>query len=137
MFWLTECVSGCIVSLVTGALLQTQHVDVFSLVTWNCRRTVLDRMHVHTHTDISADRDADTHKQNYYRDVNMSVYTHTPGPLCGLLLLLEWQRVGMLGKKLEGGICWRKTCWMDRWGCQVEEQNSVLFIMFLISKKIL
>lgn len=66
----------------------------------------------------------------------MSVYTHTPGPLCGLLLL-EWQRVGMLGKKLEGGICWRKTCWMDRWGCQVEEQNSVLFIMFLISKKIL
>lgn len=33
VFWLTVCMSGCTVSLATGALLQTQHVDVFSLVT--------------------------------------------------------------------------------------------------------
>lgn len=34
------CISGCAVSLATGAWLQTQHVDVFSLVTRDCRRTV-------------------------------------------------------------------------------------------------
>ena len=46
--------------------------------------------------------------------------------------------MGMLEKKPGGGICWRKTYWMDGWmdewmdewmdgwrGCQVEGQNSV------------
>lgn len=48
--------------------------------------------------------------------------------------------MGMLEKKPGGGICWRKTCWIDGWmdgwrGCQVEGQNSVLFIISLVSKK--
>lgn len=67
----------------TGALLQTQHVDVFSLVTWNCRRTGLDCIHVKTHTVIimkrtqSTDRDADKHTLNQpnNRGANMS-HTH-------------------------------------------------------------
>lgn len=96
-FWLTECVSGCIVSLVTGTLLQTQHVDVFSLVTRDGHRTAMDRMRVHTHTQT----DVGTHRCDYSRVVNMSVCTTDRVRE----LMLERQRVGMLERKPEGGIC--------------------------------
>lgn len=121
------CVSGWIVSLVTGALLQTQHVDVFSLVTWNCRRTGLGRMHVHTHWGLrtqcrqhQAHPEAQTEMQAHANvnrlNTEMQIpltYTQTSGLI---RVLLEGQNVGMLEKKPGGGICWRKTCWVDGGG---------------------
>ncbi len=125
----------------TGALLQTQHVDVFGLVTWNCRRTGLDFMHVRTHIDAhtlspssntleaQTEMQACTNVNRLITEMQIRLtYTRTPGLLCGLL---KWQSVGMLKEKPGGGICWRKTCWMDGGGVRWRSRT----LSFLSARK--
>lgn len=77
------------------------------------------RAHTHTvaiikHTRGTGEMQARTNVNRLITEMQIRVTcTHTPGLLCGLL---EWQSVGMLEEKPGGGICWRKTCWMDGGG---------------------